>query len=201
MAAPAEVTIKDLSGKWVMDKNVSTPADPVLNTQGVSWALRKTIGMITLTLDVKQTVEADGVTFIKIEQIGTGGFKGTTEERRLDCKLKEHVDSVFGTVNGCTRWINLDQINDPFPIEYQNTPEDIKFLTEDWIEDDCEKGGPNGEKHIDSFVRNEKRSWTARQIWGFSMIDNERHYVRRVVVKTLNGKTVHHVKLVYNWKP
>ncbi|TQS34688.1 hypothetical protein Golomagni_04920 [Golovinomyces magnicellulatus] len=201
MAAPAEVTIKDLSGKWVMEKKLSTPSDPVLNTQGVSWGLRTTIGLMTLTLNVKQTVDANGTTVIVIDQVGTAGFKGTTETRTLDSSLKTHDDYVFGTVEGCTRWINLEQINDPFPIKYENTPEDIKFLTEGWIEDDSEKGGPNGEKHIDSFVRNEKKAWTARQIWGFSMIEGERRYVRRVVVKTLKGKPVHHVLLVYSWKP
>jgi hypothetical protein len=30
MAAPADVTIKNLNGEWTMEKNISDPSDPIL---------------------------------------------------------------------------------------------------------------------------------------------------------------------------
>ncbi|RKF61509.1 hypothetical protein OnM2_041055 [Erysiphe neolycopersici] len=200
MAAPANVTIKNLSGKWVMNKSLSTPSDPVLKTQSVSYIKRTAIGIATITLSVTQTVNNSGITEIIIEQTATGGISGTKEIRYLDWELKEHNDHVFGDIKGRTRWINIDAVKEPLSGEdYQDTPEDVKFLTEGWIEDESENGGPNGERHIDSFVRNEDNKWTARQIWGFQMIEGVRRYVRHVIVK--KGKTVHQVKLIYDWKP
>ncbi|KAI6250891.1 hypothetical protein HI914_01009 [Erysiphe necator] len=199
MAAPANITIKNLSGKWVMDKNKSTPPDPVLNTQGVGWAKRKAIGIATITLSVTQTVDDSGITHINIDQTATGGIPGTSEKRDLDWEVREHTDHVFGTLKGRTRWIALDAVKEPLSGEdYTDSEEDVKFLCEGWIEDASENGGPNGERHIDSFVRNESRGWTARQIWGFQLVDGARHYVRKVIVK--KEKTVHQVTLIYDYK-
>ncbi|POS82757.1 hypothetical protein EPUL_006254 [Erysiphe pulchra] len=199
MAAPASVTIKNLTGKWIMNKKKSSPSEPPLTTQEVGWAKRKAIGIATLTLSVNQTIDDSGITHIVIEQTATGGIPGTTESRKLSWELQEHTDHVFGTIKGRTRWIHLDAIKEPLPEEdYEDTPEDIKFLTEGWIEDESENGGPNGERHIDSFVRNESVGWTARQIWGFQMIEGARYYVRHIVVK--KGSKVHQVKLIYDWK-
>lgn len=200
MSAPATATLKNLNGKWIMNKKKSSPSEPPLTTQEVGWAKRKAIGIATITLSVTQTIDDSGITHIDIEQTATGGFPGTTEVRLVDWECKEHTDHVFGSLKGRTRWINIDAIKDPLPEEnYQDSPEDVKFLTEGWIDDASENSGPNGERLIDSFVKNESVGWTARQIWGFQMVDGERHYVRHVIVK--KGSKVHQVKLVYDWKP
>lgn len=52
--------------------------------QGIGWFTRKAIGLATITLDVKQYRDDEGVEHIDIVQTATGGIKGTTENRTLD---------------------------------------------------------------------------------------------------------------------
>lgn len=201
MAAPASVTIKDLSGKWTMDKKLSTPPEPSLILQGVGWIKRNAIVRTTIALDIKQYNDASNITHIDIKQ-SASGIPGTTELRVLNFETVEHSDHVFGDVKGYCRWITLDKIAEPLPT-YTNTPEEVAFLSEGWIEDESENGGPNGERHVDSYVQNDSNKWRARQIWGFSMIDGARRYVRRVVLKKYDVKSkddVLFVTLVYNYE-
>jgi len=185
MAAPAEITIKDLTGQWVMNKTLSDDTDALLALQGVGWWRRRAIGLATVTLDVKQYVGDDGKPHIDIDQTATGGIKGTFEKRTLDWEIRAHTDHIFGDLKGRSRYLNLDAVEDP-------------FLKDGWLEGDEEKGGPNGEVHIESWVENEERGWTADQIWGFAIIDGQRYYTRRVTVK--KGDEVQNVRLVYNWQ-
>jgi hypothetical protein len=71
-------------------------------------------------------------------------------------------------------------------------------LKDGWLEGEEENGGPNGERHVESFVNNEEKEWTAEQIWGFAIVDSQRYYTRRVVVK--KGEEALNVRLVYNWQ-
>ncbi|KAK3693573.1 hypothetical protein B0T22DRAFT_43364 [Podospora appendiculata] len=178
MAAPPSKTIKDLSGKWVMNKAQSSPIEPALVIQGIGWVTRKVVGLATLTLDVKQYAgppsppaepSAPEVTHIEIEQTGTGGMKGTTEKRCLDNVFREHSDWLFGSVRGQTKWIATADIDD-------------KFLAEGWLEGEAEAGGPNGETHVLSHVESLDNGWTATQTWGFQLVDGVRKYARHVVV-------------------
>ncbi|RDL34380.1 Uncharacterized protein BP5553_07508 [Venustampulla echinocandica] len=185
MAAPAEITVKDLTGDWVMNKTLSDDTDAVLSLQGVGWLTRKAVGLATITLHVKQYNDDAGTTHVDIDQTLTGGIKGTSEQRQLDWTAREHEDHLFGKVKGQSRWATLDLPEDP-------------FLKEGWIDDDSENGGPEGQRHIESFVVNEERGWDARQIWGFAIIDGKRYYTRRVVVS--KGKEVLKVRLVYEYQ-
>ncbi|CZR61253.1 uncharacterized protein PAC_11149 [Phialocephala subalpina] len=184
MAAPAEITLKDLTGVWVMNKTLSDDTDAILALQGIGWWTRKAIALATVTLHAKQYLGDDGIVHIDIEQTATGGIKGTTELRILDWEKREHEDHVFGKLKGRSRWIDLSGVED-------------SFLKDGWLEDN-ESSGPAGEKHIESWVENSEKGWTADQIWGFAIIDGKRYYVRRVVVK--KGDTVLKARLVYNWQ-
>jgi len=187
MAAPPEITIKDLSGQWVMNKTLSDDTDAVLALQGIGWWTRKAISLATVTLHCKHYTTPDGLTHIDIEQTLTGGIKGTTELRELDWTSRSHSDHVFGNLVGKSRWISID--NPEIPDE---------FLKEGWLEGEEENGGPNGERHVESFVDNEEKGWTGEQIWGFAIVDEKRYYTRRVVIK--KGEETLKVRLVYNWQ-
>lgn len=56
----------------------------MLTLQGVGWFTRKAIQLATVTLDINQYRDDNGVEHIDIEQTATGGIKGTTENRTLD---------------------------------------------------------------------------------------------------------------------
>jgi len=170
-----------------MNKTLSDDTDAVLALQGVSWMTRKAIAWATVTLHCKQYTTDDGHTHIDIDQTATGGIKGTSERRELDWTLRSHSDHLFGNLSGKSRWISID--NPEIPDE---------FLKEGWQEGEEENGGPNGERHVESFVANEEKGWTAEQIWGFAIVDEKRYYTRRVVVK--KGEETLRVRLVYNWQ-
>ncbi|KAL1869313.1 hypothetical protein VTK73DRAFT_3180 [Phialemonium thermophilum] len=192
MAAPPSKTIKDLSGKWVMNKSLSSDTDPALALQGVSWLTRKAVGLASITLHVKQYVgppsppsdSNEPATHVEIEQTGSGGFKGTTEKRCLDDTWREHSDWLFGHVRGRSRWIAASEIDDA-------------FLAGGWLEGEEERGGPDGQTHILSYVESLDNGWTATQIWGFQTVDGERRYCRNIVVA--KGSERVEMRLVYDY--
>lgn len=155
--------------------------------QGMGWFTRKAISLATVTLHVKQYTHDDGVVRIDIQQTITGGIKGTAELRTLNWTERSHSDHIFGDLKGKSRWITLEnpEITD-------------EYLKEGWLEGQEENAGPEGERHIESFVANEGKGWTGDQIWGFAIVDGKRYYTRRVVVQ--KGSEVLKVRLVYNWQ-
>jgi hypothetical protein len=156
----------------------------VLALQGIGWLTRKAIGLATVYLHVKQYTDDAGVVHIDIDQTATGGLKGTSELRTLDWVERPHSDHIFGQLNGKTRWIKVEDVDDD-------------FLNQGFLEDDAENGGPAGERHVESLVVSDK-GWTARQIWGFATVEGERYYIRRVVV-TKGDQSVK-IRIVYNWQ-
>lgn len=192
MAAPANKTINDLNGKWVMNKELSDSPEPALSLQGIGWMTRKAIGLATVTLHVKQFTGApkppntstDPVTLIDIEQTATAGLKGTSEHRCLDFEFREHSDWLFGNCRGQSAWRSPEEIDDA-------------HLKKDWLEGPEEATGPEGKSHILSHVENIDDGWTATQIWGFQTVRGERRYVRNIVVAK-DGQRVE-FKLIYDW--
>ena len=146
--------------------------------------MRKGISFATVTLTVKQYTDKDSHTHIDIHQVATGNISASDENRCLDWEWRDHKDKIFGDLKGRSRWVKLADVDDD------------KFLKEGY--DDME-----GE-HIQSYVENEERGWTADQVWGFEVIHNEatkkdeRRYVRHVVVR--KGEDWKQARLVYDYK-
>jgi hypothetical protein len=76
--------------------------------------MRTLIKYATITLYVNHFNEG-GVDHIDINQVGTGGFKGTTEKRELDGAMRDHEDHIFGKVKGFSRWTDLDHLTESDP--------------------------------------------------------------------------------------
>ncbi|KAH8882117.1 hypothetical protein GQ53DRAFT_461699 [Thozetella sp. PMI_491] len=193
MAAPASKTLKDLTGKWALNKSLSDSPEPALALQGIGWLTRKAIGLASVTLNTKQytgppnaPADASGapVVHIDIEQTATGNLKGTTENRCVDGTWREHSDWLFGSVRGRTIWIKAEAIEDP-------------FLAGNWLEGDEEAAGPEGETHIMSHVESLDNGWTAVQIWGFQTVNGERRYARNLVISKGSDKVT--FRMVYDW--
>jgi len=179
MAAPAEMTTLDISGRFVMNKTLSDDTDEVLTLQGVSWFVRKTISMATLTLDIKHYKDDDGVEHIDIAQT-LSGIKGTSEKRTLDGKERPHRDHIFGNCVGSSKRVKLEDV-------------EKGYLRDGWAEDLVKEG------LVDSFVANTENDWTAHQIWGFEIIGDDKRYVRHLVFDC--PKRGNHIenKLVYDY--
>lgn len=197
MAAPPEKTLADLNGKWVLNKELSSDTNPGLALQGIGWLTRKAVGLATVTLNIKQynapasepSTASDDFVHIDVEQTATGGLKGTTEHRTLDFEFRPHSDWMFGSNKGRSKWATPADIEDPF----------LKKGEVEWIEDDSEKSGPNGETHVYNEVVNLDASggWTAKQAWGFQIIGGKRHYVRNIVIA--KGSERVELRLVYDY--
>jgi hypothetical protein len=175
------------------NKTLSDPFDPVLALQGIGWLTRKAIGAATVTLHVKHYALEDGTVKIDIDQVLSGGLKGSVEERTLDWQWRGHTDYLFGTVKGHNRYNTLAAVLEEAKGKGV-TEEDAQFLAEGWLKE-TEEG-----EVMESFVENEGNQWTAWQIWGFAEVGGERRYVRRIVVRKTAGKEeVRRVRLVYDF--
>lgn len=108
----------------------------MLTLQGVGWFTRKAIQLATVTLDINQYRDDNGVEHIDIEQTATGGIKGTTENRTLDwtyvffsllptlerrandgcccCSERQHEDHLFGKLVAKSRRLKLADVEDEF---------------------------------------------------------------------------------------
>ncbi|KAJ6014475.1 hypothetical protein N7540_009066 [Penicillium herquei] len=221
MAAPADITIKNLNGQWVMDSSLSDPTDPILALQGMSWFLRKGLSYATVTLHIKEYTDSENplVYHIDADQVITGGIKGTSERRVLDWTEREHTDDIFGTVRGLSKMVRGAKNEDGKLIPAVELQSKVgepeldakvqKFLLGDILLDGSENGGflldDEGDEFgegeglfVHSWVVNEKSQWTAEQIWGFETIGGERRYVRRAAV-VKNGQ-VELARLVYSFQ-
>ncbi|KAH6638355.1 hypothetical protein C7974DRAFT_306901 [Boeremia exigua] len=193
MAAPASVSVKNLQGKWVMNKSQSDSFEPVLALQGIGWLTRKALGAATVTQHLKQHVAEDGTSVqIDIDQLVSGGLKGTSEKRTLDWEYRGHTDYLFGTVKGRNRYTTLATVLEEAKGKGV-VEEDAKFLAEGWLKETAEGD------IIEAFVENEGNKWTAWQIWGFAEIGGERKYVRRIAVRKTDKNEVQRVRLVYDY--
>ncbi|KAI9850731.1 MAG: hypothetical protein M1830_006964 [Pleopsidium flavum] len=184
MAAPPEVTLKDLSGKWVMNKTLSDDTDPILQMQGVNWFLRRAISLATITLTITQYTSPDPPhsTHIDIAQTATGGISGTTERRTLDWEVRGHKDGIFGEVRGKSRWVGLGELEKGGMEE---------FLRTGWTDE-------GGGAVVQSWVESVGGGWTAEQVWGFEEIEGERYHARHVIVR--KGDDSKQARLVYDFQ-
>ncbi|KAA8894267.1 hypothetical protein FN846DRAFT_431467 [Sphaerosporella brunnea] len=181
MAAPKEMTTKDFSGKFCMNKALSDDTDDVLYLQNVGWVTRKAIQLASITLDIKHyTSPEDHKEHIDIVQTLTGGIKGTTELRTLDWQERSHSDHIFGNIVGKSRRLGLEDVED-------------EFLKTGWL---LEEGSEAS--FVESFVVSGEHGWTAQQIWGFEEIDDEKKYVRHLKF-TKGSDKVLTKKLVYDY--
>lgn len=144
-------------------------------------------------MHLKHHTAEDGTTpKIDIDQLVSGGVKGSSEERVLDWQYRGHSDWLFGTVQGRSRYTTLAAVLEEVKGKGV-TEEDAKYLAEGWLKE-VEEG-----EVIESYVENEGNKWTAWQIWGFAEIGGERKQVRRIVVRKTDKNEVKRVRLVYDY--
>ncbi|KAK7543500.1 hypothetical protein IWX49DRAFT_588934 [Phyllosticta citricarpa] len=205
MAAPPEKTLRNLNGAWVMNKTLSGDSDAVMQLQGIGWLIRKTVSFATVTLHVKQYPDAASPSLIHIDidqSLSPGNIKGTSEKRTLDWETSAHVDHVFGSLRGRSRWTTLSKIGADYVVgeaagEVEKERDaDVRFMREgEWDE----SVAMSGDEVVESWVESVDKGWMAWQIWGFENVEGVRRYVRHVVVRGKAGKGVQRLRLVYDW--
>jgi hypothetical protein len=180
MAAPPNKTLQSLSGNWQLNKSCSDDFSSVLALQGVGLLVRKAATAASIHLKISQTDEQH----IKMAQSVTSGkIPGTTEDYTLDWEWRTNNDSFFGEVAGRSRWISVEEAKQT---EVPSTEGG------EWIE-----GDSNG-KLIEAEGKKENGEWEAHHLWGFEMVDGERHHTRQVHVKNKKGEELR-VRMVYDF--
>ena len=128
-------------------------------------------------MNITHYTDADSKYHIDVASIVTGGIKTTTEKRVLDWTYRDHQDNIFGSVRGRSRFTKLSELDD-----------------DEWIKSDWDDAG--GE-FLQTFVENKENGWTAHQVWGFARVNEERRYVRRIIVR--KGEENAMARIVYNY--
>jgi hypothetical protein len=89
-----------------------------------------------------------------VDQVATGGIKGTSEHRALDWQYRPHSDWLFGELQGRSRLTTLEAVRKEAQAEGGVTAADGEFVTEGFLPETEEEGT------IESFVDNEGKKWT-----------------------------------------
>ncbi|KAK5102234.1 hypothetical protein LTR70_004537 [Exophiala xenobiotica] len=200
MAAPREVTIKKLSGKFVMNKSLSDDTNNLLALQGISWLTRKAIALATVVLTIKEYTDDKGAVHIDITS-NASGLSSTQEDRILDWADRPHKDKIFGNVAGRTRMIDLSTGTFEPCVSYSEA--ELQFLQAKYLKDGKTPSKFEDNKElVQSYVKNQDSGygWTAEQLWGFEVVNGKRYYTRRVVVKNAKGDKSERVRLVYDYQ-
>ncbi|CEN59236.1 hypothetical protein ASPCAL01688 [Aspergillus calidoustus] len=186
--------MEQFRGRWVIDKARSTGTDGILKLQGVPWALRKAVSVVTVTLDVTlfpkaspnatngtatESERTPPVTGIEIQITATGGLAGTKHLHVLD-------------------W--MDDNDDVYPdIQMKREVADGKgrrFLRGEILEDGTASkwsvgdGAPEEASWVHTFIWSVPEKWTLEQVWGFEEIDGHLCHARRFVAVDKQGEYV-----------
>jgi hypothetical protein len=191
MAAPSDISIENLTGTWMLDKQLSTDSDPLLAMQGINWVVRKAIAMTEVTIKMKQCEgpsrgTGSPVCQIAISQSTNVNLGGTSENRYMDWLKYPQEDHIFGKAVIQSRFIGSAQqhssVAKPMPCAETQTeiddPNIGKFLRAE-IDEDCmpcdgflvEEGRANepleGGKDglwIQVVIRSQEPKWVAEQV-------------------------------------
>lgn len=140
----ASKNLKDLNGKWSMNKDLSSDPSPVLEIQGVNAMIRKAASMAPISLDVSQP-SADE---IHIKQSTTASIPAIDEEWYPgDYEWREQSDKLLGKVRSRSRWAKVDELGgfDAFLV----------------------KGLGGDDEVIQADVESRDGGWKAVQVWLF----------------------------------
>lgn len=150
----------------------------------MGWMTRKALNMATITLQVHSHADpADPkLLHVDIDQVVTGGIKGTSEHRTTDWTPRVHEDHIFGKVEGQSRLFrgvkgDDGKVRPNVDIQTQTDDEKVKkFLrgevladgspTEGFLVDaDGEEYGEGEGLYLQNFVKNLDSGWTAEQVF------------------------------------
>ncbi|MCJ1358360.1 MAG: hypothetical protein MMC33_008359 [Icmadophila ericetorum] len=201
MACPADMTLANLSGKFVMNRKLSDPLDPLFVLQGVPWLLRKAAPLATVTLSINTSIQpTDGVTILNISIVSTGGFGAQSETRSVDGSPFEQENKLIGAVKGRCQWVTSEEVG------RSGDGKDVQFLRgilfydgkkceegEGWEEEQDGSGG----QRVHFALESVGKGWVAEQVGGIERVEGERMYVRRWVVR--KGGKVEMARMVYDY--
>ncbi|KAK3935185.1 hypothetical protein QBC46DRAFT_453675 [Diplogelasinospora grovesii] len=189
MASPKDVTINNLTGKWVLDRGLSDNLEEALTIQGVPFLIRKIMLMVNVTETVQETTNADGIQGLLVTK-AAAGLKGQADA--FDGTGKEVIMGGGGYFGAEVRvrswWVDLS--SDSKPKHPTGEPLD-PYLLKDWIAE-----GPKGVPgHFAG--SGEKAGVKDNMFWGFCQIGGKRYRAVKYYIR--KGDREVRARLVFGW--
>nr|VWO99835.1 Non-specific serine/threonine protein kinase (EC [Ganoderma boninense] len=178
MAAPADMTAGNMSGKFILNKAQSEKNDEILKNQGVGWVTRKAATHATPHLAVKHYKDASGVEHVEVEQAVAGST--VSEHRVLDSSEKAIDSPLVGPLVQRNRRVAAGELG-------------VDWLKEGWLAESFVDGGII---HVtaDSDAGKSDGTWHMEQLVG-----GQKKYVRRIHCVGQKGEVVHGC-MVYDYE-
>jgi hypothetical protein len=141
----------------------------------------------------------DGVTCIEITSVVSSGLPGgsSTEKSALDWSTWEKRDILLGHIKGKMGWSTAAELTE------NDDARSARFLRGMMLKDGCENDGLCDEeageerRHIRMLLESCRDGWVGEHVWGFEMVEGQRRYTRRIVVR--KGDRVEMARLVYDY--
>lgn len=176
---PEDITIRNLTGIYTLNHNLSDSSQAVLKMQRINFIVRQAVLYSNVDVTLKQYTTDDGLEHLDQEQLSTGGIRNF-EDRLMDWEATEKYNWIWGQVNGRSRYTKLDQIED------------------DYLRDGWSKDTIDGEI-VEGYVESVTDTWIARQVWGFAEIDGQRRHVRKILAQKPGWEDLR-IRMVYDWR-
>ncbi|KAL4972350.1 hypothetical protein BDW66DRAFT_154815 [Aspergillus desertorum] len=192
----AGMSIRNLTGDWVIDKSKSSNIDGALKLQGIGWLRRKAVTSGTITLKTAHHIEAHNgkqpVPRLMMQQGLRGIFPKVAQTRSLDWSAHEQVDAVSGAAitvrSRHVRGIEGDGSRAKPLLQVETSAVGAKekadigaFLSA--AVSVPEIGGEEAREKafVQDYIVCESGGWTAEQIWAVERIDGSLFQTCRAV--------------------
>ncbi|KAL8657112.1 MAG: hypothetical protein Q9226_002245 [Calogaya cf. arnoldii] len=108
MVAPPHKTLRNIAGRWTLNKSLYDPFHPVLSLQGINGSIRSIAAHTSVHLTISQPSPIE----IHLQQTATGAsIPAVTEDWTLDWTWRDGHDPLFREMKGRARWISIDEAN------------------------------------------------------------------------------------------
>jgi len=184
MSAPPILTIRDLSGKYILNKRLSDSTDKIFREQGVGWVSRWRLSKAQIVTAWIRHFRERGREYLEIDEMFHKRDSTTRERYALDGMPLE-LNDVCGRPAVSRGWrIRTTDIQD-------------QFLKRGWVNDVLSHGAIYTK--VEGYVRGDlKRRWVEEQTMGFQDIAGDRRFVRHIKFTTEKGEVIE-VRLVYDY--
>ncbi|KAL4907108.1 hypothetical protein BDW74DRAFT_189671 [Aspergillus multicolor] len=203
--APSDLSIRNLTGDWAIDKSKSKNIDGALKLQGIGWLRRKAVTSGTITLKTTYDTNSNS---LMMQQGLRGIFPGVEQTRLLDWSEHEHVDAVSGAaIKVRSRFVRgVVEGEKVKPVLQVETNTAKKAEVETYLTAAVSIPVPAGQvgdgdeekSFVQDFIVCEGGGWTAEQIWAVEKIGDGLFLTCRAVAA--KGDTIEQAYQVYQYE-
>ncbi|KAI0506265.1 hypothetical protein F5B22DRAFT_650823 [Xylaria bambusicola] len=157
MAAPSEINVSDVTGRWALNRALSDQLEPLFTLQGIPWIIRKVINFASLELQYTKDPPSDptaATSFSFKQTVRPGGFD-TINRYVLDGDKRTDTVPIFGEVTMYAKYLNRDEVT-------------LEQTLGTGIQGDAEK-----DVAIIEVTESKSMGWKAETVWVFETIDGE----------------------------